>query len=60
MRVRSSCIYVPKEKLSIEIAEVDRIHVYDMYVLESRKCQVGKDFAPQTSCADDENLALVP
>ena len=25
----------PKEKLPIKIADVDRIHVYDMYVLES-------------------------
>jgi hypothetical protein len=60
LRETSNGIYAPKEKLSIEIADVDRIHVYDMYVLESRKSQIGKDFTPQATRADDEDLALVP
>jgi hypothetical protein len=49
----------PKEKLPIEIADIDRIHVYDVYVLETRECQVGEYFTPKPTRADDEDLALV-
>lgn len=52
--------HTPKKKLSIEVANIDCVHINDMYIFETRKRQVRKDLTPQTTRADDKDLALAP
>lgn len=49
----------PKQKLAIQIADVDRVHINDMDVLEARQREVREDLASKAACADDEDLRLV-
>ena len=50
----------PEEELSVQITNVDRVHVDDMNVLEPRQGEVGEDLTSQTTCADNKDFALVP
>lgn len=35
------CCHSPKEKLSIEITDIDRVHVDNVNILESSQRQIG-------------------
>lgn len=50
--------YRPEEKLPIEVADIDSIHINDMNVLEAHERQVRKDLASQTSSTDHQYLRL--
>lgn len=50
----------PEQELSIEVTDVNGIHVDNVNVLEPGKGEVRKDFTAKTTCTNDEDLALVP
>lgn len=50
----------PEEKLAVQVADIDRVHVYYMYVLETGQSEIGQDLAAEPTGADHENLAFVP
>jgi len=50
---------LPKQELPIEIADINRVHINHMNIFEPRECQVGQDFASQTTSADHQYLALL-
>ena len=52
--------YTPKEELTVEVTDVDRVHVYYMNILETRECEIRQDLASQTTRANDKNFALIP
>ena len=45
--------------MSVEIADVDCIHINYVNVLEASQCQIGQDLATQTASADNQNLGLI-
>lgn len=49
----------PEEKLTVEVGYVDRVHVYDMDVLEAGQGDVLEDLAAQASSTDHEDLGAV-
>lgn len=51
---------VPEKKLTIQVTDVDSIHVNYMDVREPQQREVGQDFTPQATCANDEDLGLRP
>ncbi len=51
-------ILLSEEELTIEIGDIDGVHVDDVDIIEAAKRKVGEDLAAETSGADDENLAL--
>lgn len=50
---------IPEEKLSVQVADIYRVHVDDMDVLESGKSEVGQDLTSKTTSTNDKNLATV-
>lgn len=48
----------PKEKLTVQVTDIDRIHVYYMDVLETGQSEVGQDFASESTSTNDQDLAL--
>ncbi|RUP50504.1 hypothetical protein BC936DRAFT_138840 [Jimgerdemannia flammicorona] len=49
----------PEQKLSIEITDVDGVHVDHVDVTEAREGEVLKDLTAKTASSDDEDLAGV-
>ena len=45
--------------MTVEIADIDRVHVDNMNILESSQGKVGEDLAAKTSRAYDKHLTLV-
>ena len=43
---------IPEEKLSVEIAYINCIHVNDMNILEASKGQISQDLTSKSSCSD--------
>jgi hypothetical protein len=52
-------VFATEEKLSIEIAEVDRIQVHDVDFTEAGQDEVLEEFASDAASADHENLGLL-
>ncbi len=50
----------PEQELSVQVADVNSVHVYYMNILEAREREVGQYLASQTPGTDDEDLALLP
>jgi hypothetical protein len=50
-----SSSYVPKQKLTVQVADVDRVHVDDVEPAEARQRQVLEQLAPEPAGADDEH-----
>lgn len=48
--------YLPKEKLPVQVADVDCVHVDDVNVFEAHQRQIGKDLASETSSSNYEDL----
>lgn len=48
----------PEEELSVEVTDINGIHIDDMYVFEPGEREVSQNLAAKPSCTDDENLAL--
>ncbi len=46
--------------MSVQVTNVDGVHVDDMDVLETSQREVCKDFASQAASANDEDFTLVP
>ena len=55
-----SNVLLPEEKLSIQVADVDGVHVDQVNVLEAHEGQVLQKLASQTSGPDDKDLAWLP
>ena len=49
----------PKEKLPVQIANVDSVHVDYMDVLEPGQGQVGQDLTTKTTRTNDKNFGLI-
>lgn len=45
--------------MSVQITDVDCVHVDDMDVLETSQGEIGEDLASEASRTDDENFALI-
>lgn len=43
----------PKQKLSIQITDINSVHVNDMNVLETEQREVGENFASQAASTND-------
>jgi hypothetical protein len=52
--------YTPKKKLSIQVTNIDGVHVDYMNILEAGESKVCKDFTAQAARSYNEDLALVP
>ena len=50
----------PEQELPIQVADVYRVHVNDVNVLEARQGEVGENLASETPCTDDEDFGLIP
>ena len=50
---------IPEQELSVQVTNVDRVHVDDMDILEAHERQVRQNFASQSTRANDQNLALL-
>lgn len=50
---------MPKQKLTIEITDVDGVHVDDMNILEASQREIGKNLAAETASTDDQDLGLI-
>ena len=50
-------IFVPKQKLAVQIGQVDCVHVDNMDTTETHQRQVLEKFTAQTSGADHQHLA---
>ena len=50
---------IPEQELSVQVTNVDRVHVDDMNVFKARQCKVCKNLTAQAARANDQNLALV-
>lgn len=48
--------YVPEQELTVQIADVDGVHVDNMDILESGKSQIGQNLAPQSTSANDKDF----
>ncbi len=53
-------LHSPEEELAVQVADIDRVHVYYMDVLEAGQSKIGQDLASKPAGTDHENLALVP
>lgn len=49
----------PEEELSVEVADIDRVHVNDVNVLEASQSEVGENLTTKATSADDKDLRLV-
>ena len=52
-------LYAPEEKLAVQVAGVDGVHVDEVDVAEAREGQVGEQLAAEAAGADDEHLCRV-
>lgn len=50
---------LPEEKLSVQVTDVDRVHVDDMNVFEPGEGEIRENLAAQPSGPDDKNLAAI-
>ena len=50
---------VPEQELSIEIADIDRVHVNNMDILEPRKREIGENLTAETTGPNNQDFALV-
>lgn len=50
---------VPKQELTVKIADVDGVHIDDMDILEASESKVSEDLTAETTSADDKYLRLV-
>jgi len=46
--------------LSVQVTNIDRVHIDNMNILEARKREVGKNLTPQPPGANDEDFAAFP
>lgn len=51
---------VPEQELSIEITDINRVHVNYMDILEPRERKISQYFTSKTTGSDDQKLCLVP
>lgn len=58
--VLKSGIGAPEQKLTIEVADIDGVHINDVNILEPCQREVGQNLATQPASADDQDFALVP
>ena len=49
----------PKEELSIEIGDINSVHINDMNLLETGEREIFEDFTTQAACTYDQNLVGV-
>ena len=49
----------PEEKLAVQVGNVDRVHVDDMYIVKAAEGEVLENLASQSAGADDKYLALI-
>jgi hypothetical protein len=47
----------PEQKLTVEVAEIDGVHVNHINVFEARKREILEDFTSKTTSSNDEDLA---
>jgi hypothetical protein len=52
-------LYAPEEKLAVQVAGVDGVHVDEVDVAEARERQIGEQLAAEAAGADDEYLCRV-
>ena len=52
-------LYAPEEKLAVQVAGVDGVHVDEVDVAEARERQIGEQLATEAAGADDEHLCRV-
>lgn len=50
----------PEEELSVEIGDLDGVHVYDVNILEPRQGEVLEQFAAQTTGTNHQNPSQLP
>ena len=51
--------FSPEQKLTIQVGDVNRVHVNDVYVTKAGEGQVFEKLATKTSCAYDKDFAVV-
>jgi hypothetical protein len=51
--------HTPEQKLAIQIADIDCVHVYNVDILEPCQSKVSQDLATQATSADDEDFGIV-
>lgn len=50
---------MPKEKLSIQVADIYSVHVDDVNVFEPSQCQVGQNLATKASSSDHQDFCFI-
>ena len=49
---------LPEQKLPVKRANIDRVHINDVDVAETRERQMREYLAAQAACTDNEHFAL--
>ena len=50
---------LPEQKLSVQVTDINSIHVDYMNIFKSRQRQIGQDLTSETTSADDQDLGLI-
>jgi len=50
---------LPEQELTVEVGNIDGIHVNNMDVLEARQGQVGQNLATESTSSNDKDLDLI-
>ena len=51
-----SKMHIPEQELTVEVAEIDGVHIDHIDVLEARKRQILQDFTSKTTGSDHKDL----
>ena len=41
----------PEQELSVQVGNIDSVHIYDMDICESHQSEIGENLTPQSSSA---------
>mmetsp|Transcript_102123 Transcript_102123/g.288409 ORF Transcript_102123/g.288409 Transcript_102123/m.288409 type:complete len:208 (+) Transcript_102123:745-1368(+) len=55
----SAYVPLPEQELTVQVRDVNRVHVYDVDVSETRESEVLQHLAAETTSTDHEDLALL-